>query len=211
MLRWTAAALACVVLIASGLLHGYWTERFCPAQAPLDGANRIKQLPLDLGDWHGEELPFKEGSAGAGVAGGIQRRYVHRTTGKSVSIALVCGRFGPVSIHTPDVCYVCSGFAVQQPRRSGDAGKEFWTSNAVKKGATDETHIRIYWAWNNGHGWKASADPRQEFAGSAVLYKLYVVREKDGPEEGLKEEPCEQFMRELLPALDDVLFGSASN
>jgi hypothetical protein len=207
MLRFAAAAIACAVVVASGLLHGYWTERFSPAPETTEAFRRMKTVPLDLGDWHGEELPVKPGQAGAGVAGAIQRRYVHRTSGKSVAIALVCGRFGPVSIHTPNVCYTASGFVVQQPRRVGDAGREFWTSDALKKSATDETRQRIYWSWNNGHGWKASSDARQGFAGSAVLFKLSVIRVMDGPEEGLKEEPCEQFMRDLLPALDRALFG----
>jgi hypothetical protein len=207
MLRFIAVLLACTVLVVSGVVHGFWTDRFSSTPEPLVAFERMRQLPMTLGEWHGEELPVKPGQAGAGVAGCIQRRYRHGPSGKSVSIALVCGRSGPVSIHTPTVCYPANGYHVQEPKRYGGTGNEFWTADAVKKTSTEETRARIYWGWSNGHGWRASADARQEFVGSAVLFKLYVLREMEGAEEGLKDEPCEQFLRLLLPELDHVLFG----
>jgi hypothetical protein len=204
MIRVFAAVLASAALIACGFVHGVWTERFHPAPGMEQNVERLGQLNLDLGEWHGEELPVRPGQSGLGVAGCLERRYTHRGTGKVVKIALVCGRSGPVSIHTPNVCYAANGFRVGRPRRVDVPGGEFWTADAVRKSATDETRARIYWAWNNGHGWKAAGDARQEFVGSAVLYKLYVLRELDGPGEPHKpgEEACEEFMRLLLPELD---------
>ena len=83
-----------------------------PPVETAQAAERLDAMPLELGEWDGEVGEVKAGEAGAGVAGCIKRRYVHRKTGAVVSLFLVCGRPGPVSIHTPEVCYGASGFLV---------------------------------------------------------------------------------------------------
>src|SRR5271166_4609871 len=99
MMKWLAALTASVALVASGLVHGYWTDRWRPSPDVTAAAGRLDSLGLDLGNWKGEVIEVKPGQAGAGVAGSIQRRYQHRRTGATVVVALVCGRPGPVSIH----------------------------------------------------------------------------------------------------------------
>src|SRR4051812_15943550 len=112
MLRWFLIVTTTLVVIASGLVHGFWTDRWQPLAATTEAAARLDELPLTLGDWVGERMEVKPGQAGAGVAGCIQRRYVQRQTGSTVVMALVCGRPGPVSIHTPEACYGASGYTV---------------------------------------------------------------------------------------------------
>src|SRR5947209_8322930 len=99
------AAAASVALIAAGLVHGLWTDRWAQAVETKDAAERLPMLPLDLGDWKGADLEVKSGQAGPGVAGCLQRRYFNAHRGVTVVVALVCGRPGPVATHTPEVCY----------------------------------------------------------------------------------------------------------
>src|SRR5262249_22010284 len=130
-----------------------------------------------------EDVKVNPGQVGAGVAGCLQRRFVNRVTGQSVIIALVNGRPGPVATHTPEVCYGASGYVVdqKQPVRLDryDRSGQFWTSIAVKTRITDGTKLRLYWAWNGGDGWYASADPRGQYSRFRypVLHKLYVLRD----------------------------------
>jgi hypothetical protein len=218
MLRIVSVVLGSGVLIACGVVHGVWTERFQPSAAVQNAVEKLPQLPLNLGpevdgrpQWQGEEIPVKPGSAVAGVAGCLQRSYTDTRSGKVVTIALVCGRPGPVSIHSPDACYAASGYTVDAPREVKAAGGAFWKADALLTRAGGEEHrLRIFWAWNNGGGWKANADPRREYVSSPALFKLYVLRALDAGEEPNKAEPCQELMKALLPALDKTLFASES-
>jgi hypothetical protein len=212
MMRWFAALLASGALIACGIVHGFWTDRWVPPVATTEAAARLDTVPLELGEWDGQALEVKTGEAGAGVAGCIKRRYVHRKTGTAVSLFLVCGRPGPVSIHTPEVCYGASGFLVgsKKPYEADESGDKLWLADAIRTSATEETRLRLFWAWNGGSTWTASEDARLQFVHSPVLHKLYVVREMSSLSESNRSEPCEDFIRVLLPALRKTLFEPGS-
>jgi hypothetical protein len=210
MLRCIYAVTASLGLVACGLAHGIWTDRWTPAVAPQEAAARLDDIPLAVGDWHGEAVAVKPGQAGAGVAGHVQRRYKHRKTGAEVVLALVCGRPGPVSIHTPDACYPASGFTIGPRTRVSVGGVEpaatFWTADASRAQLGDETRVRVFWGWSSGQGWAAADDARRAFARYPVLYKLYASRELSGPGEPAKDEPCKDFLQALLPELQQALF-----
>ncbi len=211
MMRWFTALMASLALVACGLVHGFWTDRWVPPVETAQAAERLNAIPLEVGDWDGEVQEVKGGEAGEGVAGCIKRRYVHRKSGTAVSLFLVCGRSGPVSIHTPEACYGASGFLINtKDRFEADSGDNLWKTDAVRTSATEETRLRLYWGWNGGSGWTASKDARVQFVRYPVLYKLYVVRELDGLTDSNRNEPCEDFLRVLLPALRATLFVPAS-
>jgi hypothetical protein len=157
-------------------------------------------------------MEVKPGQAGAGVAGCIQRRYVNRATGAAVTMFLVCGRPGPVSIHTPEACYGASGYLVgtKSPVELDEAGDNMWRTDAVRASASEETRLRLFWGWNGGGGWTASEDARLQFVRYPVLHKLYVVRELNTLGESTESEPCREFLRVLLPELRKALFAPGS-
>ncbi len=201
MLKWMAALSASAALLATGVVHGIWTDRWQPPADVSRAAEHLEALPLEIGDWKGQRVEVKPGQAGAGVAGFVQRRYENHRSGAAVAVAIVCGRPGPVSIHTPEVCYGASGYLVGNRQRVGAAGDQgnLWRTDAVRATATDEIRLRIYYGWFASGAWAAPDDARTAFPRERVLHKLYVVREL-APAEG-KEEPCEDFLRVLLPEL----------
>jgi hypothetical protein len=214
MMRWLFSVTAALALIACGLVHGFWTERWQVSPALQEASGRMDRLPLRLGTWAGAPIDVAPGQAGRDVAGCIQRRYTDTRTGATVVLALVCGRAGPVSIHTPEVCYGASGYAVDPPMRTRlnrpQESVEFWTADAVRTRTAETTRIRIYWGWNAGQGWQASGNPRLDFAREPVLYKLYVLRELEGPKDRPQPDPCETFLQTLLPALQQTLYAPSS-
>jgi hypothetical protein len=209
MLRMLPAVIAATALIACGVVHGIWTDRWQKSDAVSVAAVQLEQVAaLELPGWKAERLDVQPSQE---VAGALQMRYTHGQT--SVVIALVCGRHGPVSIHTPEACYAAAGYEVGPPSRVSTAGGKatMWSAEAIKKTATNETRLRLYWGWNAGKGWTASDDPRVEFARYPVLHKLYVLRELSGPSEpAAKVDPCLGFMDEFMPKLERALFGPAS-
>jgi hypothetical protein len=169
---------------------------------------------MQLGEWEGKEIELKPGQSGPGVTGCIQRTYTNRRLGVSIILALVNGRPGPVATHTPEVCYGAAGFLVGERKSvrldTDGSSAQFWTSDAVRTKVTEETRLRLYWAWNGGQGWMASTDARTEFPRSRypVLHKLYVLRDLAGADKQpvTKAEPCQAFLEALLPELDRTLF-----
>jgi hypothetical protein len=214
MQRMFIIASACVVLIASGVVHGVWTDRWSELEDLGDAVAKLEQLPNTIGAWQGSEVEMEKDPR-TGLAGMIARRYVHSATGKGVTLFLACGRSGPVCTHTPEVCYAGSGYEVEAPKRfrmptsQGESPAEFWTARFVKERSTGKTHLRIFWAWHGSQGWKVADHPRLAFANEKVLYKLYLIREMVQPDEPTEGDACVEFMQELLPSIRQNVFTLA--
>ena len=102
-----------VTVLASGAAAGLCTGRWGSSRTVQSAVARLDHVPLSLGtDWdvqEGTKLSERE-IAVAEIDGYLARRYFHRRTGTFVSVMLLCGRPGPLSVHTPEVCYAGSGY-----------------------------------------------------------------------------------------------------
>jgi uncharacterized protein DUF3485 len=208
--------LASAALVAAGLVHGYWTDRWVPPADTAAAAARLAEIPRHLGkplgggtwEWEGEDIEVKPGTTPDGIAGNLQRRYKNTSTGAVVVVVLVCGRAGPVAIHPPESCYTASGFEFgTRERVTAGPSAQFFTADAVRTRAAEETRVRLFWAWNPGTGWQAPHDARTAFPRVPVLHKLYVLRELGAVDEPAKDDPCYAFLQVLLPAMDKTLFA----
>jgi hypothetical protein len=208
-------AAAILVTIASGAAHGLWTHRWAVTQDVEAVAARLPQLPLTLGDWQGHDMEFDTRQLGP-VAGYLYRRYVNQRTGVTVTMSLAFGQSGPVSIHTPDVCYVASGFEAASINRFAPALEpsqpraEFQTAQFIRTRTAEQKYLRVFWSWNAGGVWRVSDYPRLAFAPRyPVLYKLHLVREMATPDEPLDDDPCVEFMQRLLPELQRSVLAAS--
>jgi hypothetical protein len=204
-------AAAFILILACGLVHGFWTDRWGVSDEPGASAARLELLPLSLGDWDGQDLEMERPPSNE-VAGHLYRRYVSKRTGKAVSLFLVCGRPGPVCIHTPDACYGGSGYSVSQAAQfavplADDRSADFRTAIFQKRSASELTTLRIFWAWNGGEGWTSPANPRLRFAHLPALYKAYVLRDLASADDPLDSDPCREFLQELIPAFDRAVLS----
>jgi hypothetical protein len=200
------------LVLGYGYLEGRWTHRWQPSRQLERAAGRLDKLPLHVGNWEGEEHQLDPRQVAKGeISGYKMRHYTQRTTGKAVSMLLVCGRPGPMSLHTPEVCYPGAGFRQQdEPRREKIAGTaEFWVARFHKPDAPDPEALRIYWGWTTGGTWKAPDHPRLAFASAPGLYKLYVI-EPLHPLQEKQEYLAPEFLKDLLPELERHLFSGAA-
>ena len=213
MLRIVAPLFAGLAVMATAAVHGRWTERWSPEADLGPRVERLKNVPADLGDWHGtdEELD-PEQQRGAGLAGYVLRRYENRSTGEAVTMMLVVGRPGSVAVHTPDVCYAGAGFApAADPVRveAGGPGETatdaFWTARFAKQRSAVPVNLRVLWGWGLGGAWTAPDNPRITFARSGYLYKLYVIRVMNSADEPMDQDPSLAFLRKMLPELRKAL------
>jgi len=202
---------AMVLIIGTGLVHGAWTSRWrlSPGLARL--AARLDTVPEVLGDWKAtskRELPQRE-MAMTGAAGYISRIYTNPTKGLAVSVLLLSGLPGDITTHTPDACYPGAGYTLGNAEKferkyGADQRAEFQTAVASRSGA-NPSYLRLYWAWRSSKGWSAPQDARWALAAEPMLSKLYVVRETGGAKIDPKDDPCNEFMTHLLPALDSAM------
>jgi hypothetical protein len=195
--------------MTSGVVHGVLTDRWQTSAEPALRAGRLELLPYKLGDWVGQDIETDPKQVGP-VAGFLHRRYLNRQTGTGVTVFMVCGRPGPVCIHTPDVCYAASGYEIlsqeKMPLPSDIGEGEFWTAKLRKANSTEDFRLRIFWSWSDGHEWATPESPRLTFARRQVLFKLYLIREQTDKQEPPNLDPCLDLFRHFLPEWQRVVF-----
>ena len=95
MKRMAAVTVSLLVLVVSGLLHGYSSERWTSAPALTGATARVGNVPMQVGDWKAEAL---ESDAAAFFQAGAQaywtRSYVNSRNKDAMLVILMCGRSG---------------------------------------------------------------------------------------------------------------------
>jgi len=204
---------AIVAALACGVVHGLWTDRWGLSAEPAASAARLAQVSLNLPEWEKQDTAGDRKLA-RDMAGHLYYRFVHRRSGKVVTVFLVCDRPGPISIHTPPDCYGAGGYEVQTQKRwtaKLDDGSQatFWTARFQKERSAESTNLRIFWGWNAAGKWEAADSPRTLYARYPALFKMYFIRELASPDEPLDGEPCVELMRQLLPQVQQALFPAS--
>lgn len=197
------------VIVASGYVHGLWTQRWEKSVELEAVVARLERLPGDLPNWKVYDGDIDDRAlARAGAEGAWIKRYRSRDNQHNVLVILLIGRSGQMSVHRPEHCYSGAGYDLAGlPRRTvipfgpEDTPAEFFTGRFVKPETVGVSQLRIYWSWLAGNVWKAPDSPRWTFAPLPVLSKLYVVRETRVRSEKPDDDPSVAFLKELLPVV----------
>ena len=212
MQRVLSVSIVVILLAAYGVAEGVWTGRWSVAPDLAESQDRHSSLPLTVGTWRAEKMEMDDRTINrAELRAYVLRRYIHADNGEVVTVMAVCGKPGPIAVHSPEICYGGTGFVPKGTRVlhkvSADGMStpaEFWSERYEKKGAVPE-YIHIYYGWNPTTGWEAVDNPRMKFASVRALYKIYVVRHLTRPDEPAEENPVPAFLRLLIPQLDHCL------
>lgn len=209
--------LICVtgLIIGAGVWHGTVSGRWGESHELQHAVDRLVTLPNTIGDWMSKDLEIKASHLQvAEIAGYISRVYQHKKTGEYLTILLVCGKPGPISVHSPDVCYQGAGYQMGTKTpysfrtATTDRPAEFWAAKFTKE--PDPATLHILWSWTTGGIWMAPDNPRLAFYRSPVLYKLYIVRDVKGLDAPMVDEVTQQFMKDLLPVIKTTISGQSS-
>lgn len=200
------------LFLFDGYVHGLWANRWQNNEDVAKACSNLELLPLTIGDWQGSALkPLSERLVQqAGFAGYLNRSYKNGPTGAVVTILVACGRPGPLAVHTPEVCYRGSGYeatgvSVKVEEKVPGIKAEVWQADFRKPGLSSTQALRVLWTWSSSGEWKASDNPRLEFAGASVLHKLYVVSEVI-TDDAEARKTCSEFVSQLFPELNKYLF-----
>ena len=210
MQRTFLVVLAAALIVGGGVLHGMLSDRWGNPEELAQIARRVHALKAEFGDWTSREAKLDAAQLKVGeIVDHTSREYVNRTTGERVSVLLICGRPGAISVHTPDICYQGLGYVMGQRQpfvlRYSETVRpaEMWAAPFVKH--PDPEPLQICWAWSTGSVWTAPDHPRLVFYREKALYKLYIIRrakELNGP---VVDDVTQGFLRELMPELKRAL------
>jgi hypothetical protein len=188
------------LIAGAALVHGAVTQRwsvFAPDPAQTD---RLHALEIRFQDWQPAVVPTEMPTNERSTA--TARSYQSVSTGQTGVVTIISGIPGSVSTHTPDVCYVGSGYRILRgPNKEtitlpGGGAAIVYTADFEKRTATRSDRVRVRWAWSTDGTWIAPDNPRWQFARQLnsvpVLYKLYVATplpETDGEESVHEDDP----------------------
>jgi hypothetical protein len=211
------AIVALLLAVSYGLAEGWRTDRWSQSDRLEQAAALCVNVPSTIGEWDGADQELDASQiALAKINGYIMRRYVHRRSGDLITVMLLCGRPGPISVHTPDICFQAGGLEMKAtPQRTTKVdvagpttGAEFWSARFEKPGAVG-AGAQVLWSWTTDGSWTAAEFPRYQFARAKALFKLYVIHSplEIDPKRG--EDPeLDKFLRDFLPAVQNALFPS---
>lgn len=195
------------LVCTAGAFHGVMTDRWRPSSALRESLNRLDNLPKSFGDWSGTDSDIDpEALTRTGIRGYIYRTYRNARNGSAISALIVCGQGGPISVHTPDVCYAGNGYqAASAQRHVPIDSADFWAIEFAKPNAIVPERLQIYWSWSvDANTWISPENPRLALARFPAVYKLYLVRDLAGKSEN-NDKQMKDFLAAFLPELRQAL------
>jgi hypothetical protein len=209
--------LPCIVL-TGGIVHGVWSDRWEPRseEQVAEAGRLLKDFPLAIGAWEGHASPMPGIETRETVETIVTRQYVNRLSGARVGLLLACGHPKNIAMfHTPLECYPANGFAmvgnsikhsIQSEDRTTTA--EFLVNDFRLSRVQAPNFTRVFWSWTGDGDWSVPDYPRAVFGRYRVLYKLYVTSSPLDSKAPIDEDPCVDFLRDLLPVIDQTLLHS---
>lgn len=195
--------LAVVLLLtfASGAIYGRLTQRWGPTADLVAAADHVRSFPKTLGDWQLQDESTISESVQATLecAGYVNRNYINTKTGQVIGVAVIVGPSGPTAVHTPEICFTSRSFDLKGAATETTAEKSddtFWKLTFLSRHAGKQ-ELRVYYAWSDGERWIASKNPRVEFGGKPLLYKIQISGDLGLGFENTLEDPAWDFAQAL--------------
>jgi hypothetical protein len=222
MARYAPVIVGVVLIVALTIVQGRMTDRLSGTSITVaQKAELLKNVPINIGDWHGEDKPVDEAVKDtAGAVGAVSRTYRNSRTGEVVDLWLIVGHGREITAHTPDICYRSSGFTARAQENSdyvlieeGRPEVPFLTNTFFREDVTGRQLVRVFWTWYNTEDkdhdgkviWEAPKNGRWHFGNTRALYKMYFTSGMRDPLETAEQSPALRFGREFLPQVEKAL------
>lgn len=215
-MRSLVTALA-VVLVAgltlfSGYLQGRLRNRWGTPADLVAAAQLLEATPTEFGNWKlTKQAPLSDNVARMlECAGYVSGSYVDQTTGEVVSAVVLLGPPGPISVHTPEICYSSHDYTQtgererQEVPNAASSATAFWTLTFHANNLNGD-RLRVYYGWSDGSQWTAAPRPRTTYAGQPLLYKLQLAANLADDAKPGTDDSGIRFLRDFVPVLQRQL------
>jgi hypothetical protein len=210
----------CALLIGTlwgGIQSGHTANRWGDNEGLLRAAEQLRKPPAGrLGNWRLQrEEPFSED-----VVQMLQcpahfcRTYLNDQTGETINVAVVVGPPGPISVHSPEVCYSSQDFKVTGGRTGtkildrNEKEHSLWELKLQSSGA-NPMPLRVVFGWGTGGAWAASQNPRFDYAGLPYLYKIQLATAATDSSD--ENNTYQDFLKAFLADLESCLIPFESS
>jgi hypothetical protein len=194
-----------------GVVQGRMTDRWGVRPDARHAADQLRpELPAECGSWKMREPPLTLQPEVIKILQNpayLNRVYVHQQTGDEVKIFVLVGHPGPVSVHTPEVCYSSRDYTMSGDRQrasvklsTGDT-HEFWELPLKPNGSVRGDAIRVFYGWSTGAKWEAAEHPRFGYGGLPHLYKLQMSVHTSPGSKAKGFDPGQDFLASFLVQL----------
>ncbi len=202
--------LAIVIVAGSGVIHGLIVDRWGLSQDISELVTSLEDIPLELGPWKGvsQTIPARHLEIGE-IYGYLSRTYTNQETGSKVSLLIVCGKPGPISVHTPDICFRGAGYNMRNdPERNSIVSEqdsslvvEAFSAEFRKANDAQPHDLRVVWTWCDGEAFYAPDNPRFSFANKSFLYKVYITQVTGRVGSLTERDDSTSFLKAAIPVL----------
>jgi hypothetical protein len=215
----TALGFAAIVAmtVCGGVIHGRMSGRWGAPSARLAAGERLVDLPAQIGPWNlVESRNFDESTIRElEPTGYVDRTYVNRDTGERIGLMMVVGAFGPISVHTPEVCVSNQAYEISEDRRRvpveiRDAGSHSLWSVTFRSRLVDGHILRMYYGWSTGGAWLAPGNVRSFFKGEPYLYKVQLSAVVPPGTAPSQPDIGPRFLSDLIPVAQEYLIPTSS-
>ena len=196
-----------------GIVHGRLSNRWgLQANAELASQRLQPPLPETVGNWrmrHEDKLPSAV-TAILQCPAYVVRVYEHQQTGDVVNVAVLLGPPGPISVHTPEVCYSSREYTPDGERRKttvkdeNDREHTLWQL-PLNSNNLNASSLRVFYGWSTGTTWEAVEYPRFCFGSLPHLYKLQVAVTDHPSSAAIEFDSGQDFLACFLPQLQSRL------
>jgi hypothetical protein len=200
--------LALLVLGAAGVFETKRSLNRIDPQTAAAIQARLDALPLTQGDWVGEKEPFDLKQLERTKADAHLNIIFRNTKTKEViSVLLLAGPADEIGAHDPNRCYAGAGFqriGAPMVKNVLGYGSSYWQARFDTETFPSQS-IQVNWSWSTNGTWVASSDARYEFISQPTLYKLYLSRSLTANDAARTDDPVDQLLVQLLPALQPCM------
>lgn len=205
--------------LALVIAGGVWQGRLLGRWEPLPSAAVVDltAIPRDLDGWTSTEFQLPERDVKAAEIDRYSgRNYEHAESGERITVLIVSGSGGPISVHPPEVCFAGQGYLKESVTQtvkipSRDGGLEHQFSAAIFRGpeSAGRSRVQLFWSWSDSGIWSTPSNPRLAFARLPRLYKIYISRTLR-PDQGREDlQDCLKLMSLLLPEFEKLFSASS--
>ena len=122
---------------------------------------------------------------------------------------------GPISVHTPEVCYSSRDYDIKEERKrvkifgTEDKPDEFWGLTMRNKDVNADI-LRVYFGWANAGHWTAPKEPRITYGGQSKLFKMQLAATLPPDVDLEKNDVCLKFLQAVVPVVNSTLFAEST-